>query len=74
VPGGSESRQTKLLHHGRLACYTTAPELRSTPAAPEPLASRCHFWSGLEQVVGEIPAAVFVIKAESRSIVYAKTA
>jgi SAM-dependent methyltransferase len=28
---------------GRLACYTTGPELRGTPAAPEPLASRCHF-------------------------------
>jgi ubiquinone/menaquinone biosynthesis C-methylase UbiE len=28
---------------GRLACYTTAPELRGTPAAPEPLASRGYF-------------------------------
>jgi SAM-dependent methyltransferase len=28
---------------GRLAVYTTAPELRGTPAAPEPLASRAHF-------------------------------
>jgi SAM-dependent methyltransferase len=33
-----------LQRHGRLACYTTAPELRGTPAAPEPLASRCHFY------------------------------
>jgi len=30
---------------GRLAIYTTAPELRGTPAAPEPLASRGHFYS-----------------------------
>jgi SAM-dependent methyltransferase len=30
---------------GRLAVYTTAPELRGTPAAPEPLASRGHFYS-----------------------------
>ncbi|HEY6016033.1 MAG TPA: class I SAM-dependent methyltransferase, partial [Gaiellaceae bacterium] len=30
---------------GRVAVYTTAPELRGTPAAPEPLASRGHFYS-----------------------------
>jgi SAM-dependent methyltransferase len=29
---------------GRIAVYTTAPELRGTPAAPEPLASRCFFY------------------------------
>jgi ubiquinone/menaquinone biosynthesis C-methylase UbiE len=29
---------------GRAALYTTAPELRGTPAAPEPLASRSHFY------------------------------
>jgi SAM-dependent methyltransferase len=28
---------------GRLAVYTTGPELKGTPAAPEPLASRGHF-------------------------------
>jgi SAM-dependent methyltransferase len=33
---------------GRLAVYTTAPELRGTPAAPEPLASRGHFYSDAE--------------------------
>ncbi len=30
---------------GRLAIYTTAPELRGTPAAPEPIASRGHFYT-----------------------------
>jgi SAM-dependent methyltransferase len=30
---------------GRLAVYTTSPALRGTPAAPEPLASRGHFYS-----------------------------
>jgi SAM-dependent methyltransferase len=30
---------------GRLAIYTTAPELRGTPAAPEPIASRGHFYA-----------------------------
>jgi SAM-dependent methyltransferase len=29
----------------RLAIYTTAPELRGTPAAPEPIASRGHFYA-----------------------------
>jgi SAM-dependent methyltransferase len=29
---------------GRIALFTTAPELRGTPAAPEPLASRGHFY------------------------------
>lgn len=30
---------------GRLAVYTTSPELRGTPAAPEPLASHGHFYT-----------------------------
>ena len=34
----------------RLAVYTTAPELRGTPAAPEPLASRGHFHTDEELV------------------------
>jgi SAM-dependent methyltransferase len=29
---------------GRLAVYTTGPELRGTPAAPEPLAGRSHLY------------------------------
>ena len=32
----------------RLAVYTTGPELRGTPAAPEPLASRGHFYTDEE--------------------------
>ena len=35
---------------GRLAVFTTGPELRGTPAAPEPLASRGHFHSDDELV------------------------
>jgi len=34
----------------RLAVYTTAPELRGTPAAPEPLASLGHFHEDAELV------------------------
>jgi SAM-dependent methyltransferase len=30
---------------GRLAVYTSGPELRGTPAAPEPIASRAHFYT-----------------------------
>jgi SAM-dependent methyltransferase len=33
---------------GRLALYTTAPELRGTPAAPEPMASHSHFYTDEE--------------------------
>jgi len=33
---------------GRIAVYTTGPELRGTPAAPEPLASRGHFYADAE--------------------------
>jgi len=33
---------------GRLAVYTTSAELRGTPAAPEPIASRGHFYSDQE--------------------------
>ena len=33
---------------GRLAVYTTAPELRGTPAAPEPLAAHAHFHDDAE--------------------------
>ena len=39
----SECRRV-LVPGGRLALYTTSPALRGTPAAPEPLASRGHFY------------------------------
>ena len=35
---------------GRIAIYTTSPKLRGTPAAPEPLASRSHFYENHELV------------------------
>src|SRR5215211_1833398 len=35
---------------GRLASYTTGPELRGTPAAPEPIASQGHFYPDRELV------------------------
>ena len=33
---------------GRVAVYTTAPELKGTPAAPYPLATRGHFYEDAE--------------------------
>ena len=33
---------------GRIAVYTTAPEMRGTPAAPYPLATRGHFYEDEE--------------------------
>jgi ubiquinone/menaquinone biosynthesis C-methylase UbiE len=35
---------------GRIAIYTTSAKLRGTPAAPEPLASRSHFYEDDELV------------------------
>ena len=35
---------------GQIAIYTTSPQLRGTPAAPEPLASRSHFYENHELV------------------------
>jgi SAM-dependent methyltransferase len=35
---------------GRLAIYTPGPDLRGTPAAPEPVASRGHFYADHELV------------------------
>jgi SAM-dependent methyltransferase len=37
-----------LSHGGPLAVYTTSPQLRGTAAAPEPISSRCHFYSDEE--------------------------
>ena len=37
-----------LVPGGRLVVYTTAPELRGTPAAPEPLAAHGHFYDDSE--------------------------
>jgi hypothetical protein len=42
---------------GRLALYTTSPELRGTPAAPEPLASRGHFYEDEELVESPVGQA-----------------
>jgi SAM-dependent methyltransferase len=43
----SEFRRV-LASGGRVAVYTTAPEMRGTPAAPYPLATRGHFYEDTE--------------------------
>jgi ubiquinone/menaquinone biosynthesis C-methylase UbiE len=45
-----------LRHGGHVAIFTTGPELRGTPAAPEPLASRGHFYTD-EELAGLARAA-----------------
>jgi SAM-dependent methyltransferase len=47
VPALQECRRV-LTPGGRLAVYTSAPELRGTSAAPEPIASRGHFHTDAE--------------------------
>lgn len=47
----SECRRV-LAGDGRLAVYTTGPELRGTPAAPEPIASRGRFYD--DQALAEL--------------------
>ena len=39
-----------LVPGGRIAVFTTGPELRGTPAAPEPLAGHAHLHSDEELV------------------------
>jgi ubiquinone/menaquinone biosynthesis C-methylase UbiE len=39
-----EFRRVLSPERGRMAIYTTAPELKGTPAAPYPLATRGHFY------------------------------
>jgi len=43
-----EFRRLLERERGRVAIYTTAPELRGTPAAPYPLATRGHFYQDEE--------------------------
>ena len=48
--GALQEARRVLASGGRLAIYTTSPKLRGTPAAPEPLASRSHFYENEELV------------------------
>ena len=48
--GALRECQRVLRAGGRLAIYTTGPQLRRTPAAPEPVASRGHFHTDEELV------------------------
>lgn len=61
---------------GRLAVYTTSPALRGTPAAPEPLASRGHFY-GDEELAdlarGAGLAAVAVVNDDGGQLLTAST-
>lgn len=59
-PVAALSEFRRVLHDdvGRVAVYTTPPELKGTPAAPYPLATRGHFYSDGE-LAGHARAAGF---------------
>ena len=50
-----EFRRVLDRERGRIAIYTTAPELKGTPAAPYPLATRGHFYEDDE--LAQLPYA-----------------
>jgi ubiquinone/menaquinone biosynthesis C-methylase UbiE len=51
---------------GRVAVFTTPPELKGTPAAPYPLATRGHFYEDRE-LEGLAPAAGFTVARVTRT-------
>ncbi len=51
---------------GRLAVFTTPPEMKGTPAAPYPLATRGHFYEDME-LEGLAPAAGFTVARVTRT-------
>src|SRR4029450_5782073 len=53
-----EFRRVLDAERGRIAVFTTAPELKGTPAAPYPLASRGHFYED-EELAAHASAAGF---------------
>ena len=52
---------------GRLAIFTSGPELRGTPAAPEPLASRGHFYTDTELAELARDAGLGAVKVQHAS-------
>ena len=51
---------------GRVAVFTTPPEMKGTPAAPYPLATRGHFYEDME-LEGLAPAAGFTVARVTRT-------
>jgi ubiquinone/menaquinone biosynthesis C-methylase UbiE len=51
---------------GRVAVFTTPPELKGTPAAPYPLATRGHFYED-QELEGLAPAAGFTVARVTRT-------
>ena len=50
-PGAALEESARVLRPGgRLAVFTISERARGTPAAPEPMASRCHFYTDQELV------------------------
>jgi ubiquinone/menaquinone biosynthesis C-methylase UbiE len=51
---------------GRVAVFTTPPEMKGTPAAPYPLATRGHFYEDME-LEGLAPVAGFTVARVTRT-------
>ena len=51
---------------GRVAVFTTPPEMKGTPAAPYPLATRGHFYED-QELEGLAPAAGFTVARVTRT-------
>jgi ubiquinone/menaquinone biosynthesis C-methylase UbiE len=51
---------------GRVAVFTTPPEMKGTPAAPYPLARRGHFYED-QELEGLAPAAGFTVARVTRT-------
>jgi SAM-dependent methyltransferase len=56
---------------GRIAIYTTSAKLRGTPAAPEPLASRSHFYED-DELVALADSAGFADSDDVGSVVFSR--
>ena len=59
-----EFRRVVDRERGRVAIYTTAPEMRGTPAAPYPLATRGHFYG--DEELGELAGRAGFAQVEVR--------
>jgi ubiquinone/menaquinone biosynthesis C-methylase UbiE len=61
-----EFRRVLDSERGRVAVFTTSPEMKGTPAAPYPLATQCHFYED-QELQALAPAAGFAVARVTRT-------